>query len=433
MSACVSIDVLSLRWQDLDPSTHPFDVTRARAVVTELILAAAGDVHAHADRAALVRALGEALVAAFGPWAIGWRWAASEPGGGGPVRAWCCTPHSVLRDDDPDAQATVERVVASVADFRGYLEALAGIFAELHEVAGDAPLGEAVELAAAQILPLVVERTSGEDAWYQTFEKALVWYLESAGIEGGAVHEAVRAVVSGLFHSWIVPDDDLVPAACAEIGQRVAEAAESGPVRDVLRIWCSLRQRAFAGLLPDPPRGVVRVDGHGRFIHGAERTRDPQRAERMSAALDVCRASAHRGEALTFERLATWQAIALGARAGFRTMEAFAKDGRERYGIAKDTRDRFCAVLAEAEDARVPTLVRAARVYLDVCFFHPFADGNARAARLALDHVLMRAGLWLRAAEPVFTVSRLATDARGARALVRVLGELAGPSGAPEG
>jgi hypothetical protein len=60
-------------------------------------------------------------------------------------------------------------------------------------------------------------------------------------------------------------------------------------------------------------------------------------------------------------------------------------------------------------------------------------DGNARAARLALDHVLTRAGLWLRADEPVFTVSRSATDARGARALVRVLGELVGASAAPAG
>jgi Fic/DOC family len=32
--------------------------------------------------------------------------------------------------------------------------------------------------------------------------------------------------------------------------------------------------------------------------------------------------------------------------------------------------------------------VDPARVPFDVCFYHPFPDGNARAARLALDHVL---------------------------------------------
>jgi hypothetical protein len=434
----VPLDVHSLRFRDLDPSTHLFDRARARAVVANIVLPAAGDLFPHRaaphlDRNAVARAIDEVLVAAFGAWAIGWSWAASEPGGGGPVRSWCCVPHSMLHGDDPDAQVTVDRVVAAVADFRDYLEALSRTFADLHEVAADAPLAEAAELAAAQILPIVVERTSGEDAWYATFEAALRWYFESAGIEGDAVSDAVHDVISGRFESWIAPDDEAAAAACAEIGRRVAEAAEGTPPRDVLPVWCSLRQRAFAGLLPRPPRGVVRVDGHRRFIHGAEHYRDPERAERMSAALDVCRASAHRDEALTFEHLATWRAILLGKRVAFRTTDAFAKGGRERYGIAADTRDRFCAILAETEDASAPVLVRAARVYLDVCFFHPFDDGNARVARLALDHVLTRAGLWLLKAEPVFTVSRSATDARGARALVQVLEEMVGVAGDPEG
>ena len=61
--------------------------------------------------------------------------------------------------------------------------------------------------------------------------------------------------------------------------------------------------------------------------------------------------------------------------------------------------------LAEAGDRAVPPQLRAARVYLDLCFFHPFDDGNARAARLALDHVLTGAGLALHVAEPLFIFS----------------------------
>ncbi|MFI9429176.1 Fic family protein [Streptomyces achromogenes] len=38
---------------------------------------------------------------------------------------------------------------------------------------------------------------------------------------------------------------------------------------------------------------------------------------------------------------------------------------------------------------------RAARAYLDVCFFHPFDDGNARSAFLALVFVLAREGVAL--------------------------------------
>ena len=68
----------------------------------------------------------------------------------------------------------------------------------------------------------------------------------------------------------------------------------------------------------------------------------------------------------------------------------------------------------------------AARVYLDVCFTHPFADGNARAARLALDHVLAREGLLLRAVEPLFLLSRSPTDLEGAWSMGWLVGYLAG-------
>ncbi|MEV8090717.1 Fic family protein [Streptomyces nigra] len=36
----------------------------------------------------------------------------------------------------------------------------------------------------------------------------------------------------------------------------------------------------------------------------------------------------------------------------------------------------------------LPLTARAARAYLDICFFHPFDDGNARSALLTLPFVL---------------------------------------------
>ena len=137
----------------------------------------------------------------------------------------------------------------------------------------------------------------------------------------------------------------------------------------------------------------------------------------MAAALLACRASADRGEPLTFERLAAWQAVVLGGEVAFRTADAWAKGGRERYSLAEDTPRRFAAALEEADRPSVPLPVRAARAYLDVCFFHPFEDGNARASRLALDFVVTRAGRALHAVEPLFVVARSASDARGAWAL----------------
>ncbi|MFG2732892.1 Fic family protein [Streptomyces canus] len=45
--------------------------------------------------------------------------------------------------------------------------------------------------------------------------------------------------------------------------------------------------------------------------------------------------------------------------------------------------------------AATPPDLRAARAYLDVCFFHPFDDGNARSAFLTLLFVLAREGVAL--------------------------------------
>ena len=84
------------------------------------------------------------------------------------------------------------------------------------------------------------------------------------------------------------------------------------------------------------------------------------------------------------------------------------------------------ACIAEANDSSIPAPARAARAYLDLCFFHPFSDGNARAARLALDHVLTRAGLLLYAVEPIFTLSRAANDWRGAQYLPYLVDYLVG-------
>ncbi|MFD8236596.1 hypothetical protein ACFV20_32565 [Streptomyces sp. NPDC059696] len=70
-------------------------------------------------------------------------------------------------------------------------------------------------------------------------------------------------------------------------------------------------------------------------------------------------------------------------------------DGRP---VAPDLQGRLDACLAEsADDARtpLPLAARAPRAYLDVCFFHPFDDGNARCVFLTLLFVLVREGIAL--------------------------------------
>jgi hypothetical protein len=413
--------VHELRWADLDPAARAFDPSSVRPLVERLVLGRAGlgpsrqALDRHVDPHDLERAVDRALIAECGAWAAGWRWAASEPGGGGPVQSWCCAPHSLFLPDDADTMASVDRVVEALTEWRTFLEEIARSFATLRKSTEGLALEETLERVAAQLLPAIVERTGAEDAWYATFEQVLGWYLETTGVDPAVYRGTLREIVSGRFHSWIAPDPEVARDTCIEIGRAVAEKVRAPAVtRDALAEWRTIRVRAFSNPPAPGAQESVRVDGHLRYVDKVERARDTERAARMTRGLRAARQAAGRGEPLTFEALAEWQALVLGRPAPFRSRDAYGKGGRERYSFDEGTRAGFAAALADANDARVRVSVRAARAYLDVCFFHPFEDGNARAARLALDHVLTREGLALHAVEPLFVVARSASDGPGA-------------------
>ncbi|MFF7721139.1 Fic family protein [Streptomyces luteogriseus] len=65
----------------------------------------------------------------------------------------------------------------------------------------------------------------------------------------------------------------------------------------------------------------------------------------------------------------------------------------------------------------LPLTARAARAYLDVCFFHPFDDGNARSPFLALIFVLAREGIALDGVVLLRRVSFQADEPKDALAL----------------
>ncbi|MEU5791476.1 Fic family protein [Micromonospora purpureochromogenes] len=85
------------------------------------------------------------------------------------------------------------------------------------------------------------------------------------------------------------------------------------------------------------------------------------------------------------------------------------------------TAEGFRRCLGQATEPGVPPAGRAARAYLDVAFFHPFADGNGRAAMLALYFVLVRDRAVPDLAAPVLRTVRRADDPDGAADLVRLL------------
>jgi hypothetical protein len=167
-------------------------------------------------------------------------------------------------------------------------------------------------------------------------------------------------------------------------------------------------------------------DGAVQDIHAHDHQRSPVRAVRLRAALDLARADAAAGLPLTFDRLAAWQRHVLGlpTRPAFRTDPAYAKEGRERYGTGADLPDRLTDCLAQSAEPALALPARAARAYLDVCFFHPFDDGNARAAFLTLTYVLARDGVALDEVGPVRRVPRRADDPGGALSLADLIAVL---------
>ncbi|NBE56688.1 hypothetical protein GUY60_35745 [Streptomyces sp. YC537] len=166
------------------------------------------------------------------------------------------------------------------------------------------------------------------------------------------------------------------------------------------------------------------MDGFARWCAAGARTQDPTRADRLLAALARSRADATRRRPLSLALLTSWQRLVLGTPdVAFRDGDAFAKGGRERYALTVDTRRDFERCLRESADPAVPVAARAARACLDVAFFHPFPDGNARLSMLTLAHVLDLEGIRPPEVGPLRT-TRYADDAAGAEDLAVLVGVL---------
>lgn len=200
------------------------------------------------------------------------------------------------------------------------------------------------------------------------------------------------------------------------------------PLPDHLRTWLDTRESVpwhEARLPVETGPGAVIHDGAAHDIRTHDQARSSERAAGLLASLDLVRADAASGVPLGFTVLSVWQTRVLDvAHAPFRHHPAFAKDGRERYGCWPGIRDHFDTCLGESEGSTLPLPARAARAYLDVCFFHPFDDGNARAAFLALTFTLERAGVVLDQVGPLCRIPRQPDDPQSALALANLVAVL---------
>lgn len=230
----------------------------------------------------------------------------------------------------------------------------------------------------------------------------------------------VDQATGGRFKSWTGPEVLLVE----EVAERLSLSlrpdhgvwSDPHPARDHLQNWLTICATAPWQKCPagDSEPVTAARDGAADDIRAFDRALDPARAQGMLAALDLVRTDAARGAALDFELLCGWQQHVLGTDQPplFRSRPAFAKEGRERYGIGPDTRARMDSCLAESFPGLDDPLPITARAYLDVCFFHPFNDGNARAAFLVAVFVLAREGITLHSVPLLRRVSFQADDPR---------------------
>ncbi|MGW7210583.1 Fic family protein [Streptomyces sp. NPDC054837] len=193
---------------------------------------------------------------------------------------------------------------------------------------------------------------------------------------------------------------------------------------DSLSAWLRVRREVDWQHAPPLQRVPTDCDGFRSWCEGPVCWRDPIRAERLLAAHTLAREDAARQIPLNFALLAGWQREVLAATGTpFRVSDAYAKAGRERYGLTSHTQADFDSCLRETTDPDIPLAARAARAYLDVAFFHPFTDGNARAALLTLVYVLAREDIVLPEVGPLQT-TRYADDPAGATDLGALIGVL---------
>ncbi|MFJ1707488.1 Fic family protein [Kitasatospora sp. NPDC088346] len=422
-----------LDWDEVDPARHPFDAEEVTRVVHSLgparrvprrpdvpVVDAAMHAWSSGEAKLWADAMSHALVEHYGRWAVGWRWSHDEGDfDGGPVGSWCCPRDSVTTPEE-----TLGRVVAAVTEWREWLESLAGWF-EAYPLDLGAVEDQRIlwERAARNLILQVSDRTGSGSGWYGHCHQVLTWFLSRWDVAPDVADDLVEQAIGGRFRSWTGPDavlvDDVAERLALSLRPGDGVPPTTGPVPDHLQRWLAVRATVPWQDAPDGgAAGPVTParDGAAEDIRAFDGAVDPARAEGLLAALEVMRADAARGAALDFELLRGWQQHVLDTPQPppFRSRPAFAKGGRERYGIDPDTRSRLDACLAESASngpRSLPLAARAARACLDVCFFHPFDDGNARAAFLALLFVLAREDVAL---GRVFLLRRVAFHAGNA-------------------
>ncbi|MFE6489276.1 cell filamentation protein Fic, partial [Streptomyces sp. NPDC057757] len=368
VEACAVISELtpfSLRWDEVDPARNPFDEASVAQVVgttgpaqrvprrPDLPL---GDSRmtawSHGEGDSWAYAMSHALVQHYGRWVVGWRWSHDEGDfDGGPVGNWCCSRDSITTPEE-----TLDRVVASLSEWREWLDTLAAWFeAYPLDLAAIEDQRLLWERAARNLILQVVDRTGCGSGWHGHCRQVLTWFLTRWGVAPDVANDLVDEAIGGRFRSWTGPGTELVDDVAEQLALSLRPddggTDSEAPAADHLRRWLAVRESVpwyeiQDGAVEGPVVPVL--DGVAEDIRVFDGAVDPARAEGMLSALELVRADAARGTRLDFAVLSSWQQHILGTPAPppFRDSPAFAKGGRERYGIGPDTCARFETCLA---------------------------------------------------------------------------------------
>src|SRR3954470_7599246 len=143
-----AVEPWNLRWRDVDPSLVVFDRGPARELTQTAQTVAQGSGRqalvdqpappfggaAARGQAPVVDEVDRALIAAYGLWAVGWRWSLSE---GGPMTA-DCGPGTDL--------------AAALGNWREWLALVAQAFSAIDAATADLPIAWRIEHAATRLL-----------------------------------------------------------------------------------------------------------------------------------------------------------------------------------------------------------------------------------------------------------------------------------------
>lgn len=210
---------MSMTWQDVDPTTHPFNPDQALDVVRDVV--SSQDPESGRPRGlGSTHSIARGLAEHYGSWAFGWYHAVDEsPYSGAIIRD---LPVSGPGAHDPEQQA--RRYTSALLQWRAWMEELAAIFAQFAPGpdTDEEDVRRLRERGVAPLVTLVVERTGAGELWRGPCSQALAWYLESTGMSAEEAEDFADEVVDSAFESWVAPDDEAVSRARETIGEHGA-------------------------------------------------------------------------------------------------------------------------------------------------------------------------------------------------------------------